>query len=184
VKLLGAVNTESEFAIVTPGWKERAQFFAGKQRGTVWGEVAPLGAAVQELPVGVLPARHGRGREHGRPGLEGGDERLPHHLHHAGRRDADADARHAHGQGPAGDGSTRTGTSSGAQAFLQGGALGIYGDFLYGINQTRYGSGPIEALAGPTIGPLLELGLVQPLTAAKNASRARTRTSPRRRSRT
>jgi hypothetical protein len=46
------------------------------------------------------------------------------------------------------------------QAFLQGGALGIYGDFLYGINQTRYGSGPIEALAGPTIGPLLELGLV------------------------
>jgi hypothetical protein len=37
VKLLGAVNTESEFAIVTPGWKERAQFFAGKQRGTVKG---------------------------------------------------------------------------------------------------------------------------------------------------
>ena len=53
-------------------------------------------------------------------------------------------------------------------AFLSGGSLGIYGDFLYSINQNRYGSGPLEALAGPTIGPLLELGLVQPLTAIKN----------------
>ncbi len=52
-------------------------------------------------------------------------------------------------------------------AFVQGGALGIYGDFLYGANQTRYGSGIIEALSGPTLGPILELGLVQPMTAAK-----------------
>ncbi len=53
-------------------------------------------------------------------------------------------------------------------AALQGGALGIFGDFLYGINQTRYGSGPIETLSGPTIGPLLELGLVNPLNAIKD----------------
>lgn len=44
---------------------------------------------------------------------------------------------------------------------------GIYGDFLYGANQTRYGSGPVEALAGPTIGPLLEMSVVSPLKAAK-----------------
>ena len=44
------------------------------------------------------------------------------------------------------------------------GTLGIYGDFLYGVSQTRYGSGPIEALSGPTLGPLLELGLVNPMT--------------------
>jgi len=54
-------------------------------------------------------------------------------------------------------------------AFLQGGALGIYGDFLYSVNQTRYGSGPLEALAGPTMGPILEFGIVQPLTAAKKS---------------
>lgn len=42
-------------------------------------------------------------------------------------------------------------------AFLQGGALGIYGDFMYGASNTRYGSGPVEVLAGPTIGPLLEM---------------------------
>jgi len=49
----------------------------------------------------------------------------------------------------------------------EAGALGFYGDFLYSMNQTRYGSGPVEALSGPTIGPLLELSLVQPLNAAR-----------------
>ena len=43
--------------------------------------------------------------------------------------------------------------------------FGIYGDFLYGWGHTRYGSGPIESLAGPTIGPLIELGVTQPLDA-------------------
>lgn len=38
-------------------------------------------------------------------------------------------------------------------AFIKGGSLGIYGDFLYSQSATtRYGSGPLEALAGPTIG--------------------------------
>jgi hypothetical protein len=59
------------------------------------------------------------------------------------------------------------------QAFVSGGALGIYGDFLYGVTETRYGSGPIEALSGPTVGPLLELGIVQPLKAIKNRMEGR-----------
>ena len=38
-------------------------------------------------------------------------------------------------------------------AFIKGGSLGIYGDFLYSQSgTTRYGSGPLEVLAGPTIG--------------------------------
>jgi hypothetical protein len=45
--------------------------------------------------------------------------------------------------------------------------LGFYGDFIYSANQTRYGSGPVEALSGPTMGPLLELAVVQPLGAAR-----------------
>lgn len=36
---------------------------------------------------------------------------------------------------------------------IKGGSLGIYGDFLYSQSgTTRYGSGPLEVLAGPTIG--------------------------------
>ena len=36
-------------------------------------------------------------------------------------------------------------------AFLQGGSLGIYGDFLFG-NTNRFGGGPLETAAGPVIG--------------------------------
>lgn len=167
VKLLGAVNTESEFAIVTPGWKERAQFYAGKQRGTVWGEISrsvlqfksfpwaffqrgmdavanmdgPASKSVMSAYLIMSTTAAGAMLMQTRDLLTGKD---PRHM-------VDKDWYKFWGQ-----------------AFLQGGALGIYGDFLYGINQTRYGSGPIEALSGPTIGPLLEMGLVQPLNAAKN----------------
>jgi hypothetical protein len=42
-----------------------------------------------------------------------------------------------------------------AAAMLQGGALGLYGDFLLG-NSSRYGQSPLESLAGPGLGTLSE----------------------------
>lgn len=47
--------------------------------------------------------------------------------------------------------------------------MGIYGDFIYGAGHTRYGSGPLEVMAGPTVGPLLEMGLTQPNQAIAKA---------------
>lgn len=169
VKLLGAVNTESEFAIVTPGWSERAQFYSGLagQRGTVMGEIArsvlqfksfpwamfqrsldlvangetPASKAALSAWVIVSTTLAGAMLMQTREMLAGKDPR---------KMVDDRDWWKFWGQ-----------------AFLQGGALGIYGDFLYGANQTRYGSGPLETMAGPTIGPLLELGIVQPMNAAK-----------------
>jgi len=47
--------------------------------------------------------------------------------------------------------------------------MGIYGDFIYGAGHTRYGSGILEAASGPTVGPLLEMGLVQPIQAIAKA---------------
>lgn len=38
-----------------------------------------------------------------------------------------------------------------AAAMIQGGGLGIYGDFLFG-DMSRFGGGPIDTLAGPTAG--------------------------------
>jgi hypothetical protein len=35
-------------------------------------------------------------------------------------------------------------------AMLQGGALGIYGDFLFGEMKSRHGGGPLDTLMGPT----------------------------------
>lgn len=40
-------------------------------------------------------------------------------------------------------------------AFMKGGTLGMYGDFLFSQSgTTRYGTGPLEAVAGPTIGSM------------------------------
>lgn len=43
-----------------------------------------------------------------------------------------------------------------AAAFVQGGAAGIYGDFLFG-QVSRFGSGVLETVAGPTIGNAADL---------------------------
>lgn len=52
-----------------------------------------------------------------------------------------------------------------ANAWHLRGHLGIYGDFLYSATHTRYGSGILETMSGPTVGPLLEFGLINPLQA-------------------
>jgi len=39
-------------------------------------------------------------------------------------------------------------------ALAQGGAMGIYGDFLFGEMKTRYGGGAVATLAGPTAGTI------------------------------
>ncbi len=166
VKLLGAVNTESEFAVVTPGWRERALFYGAIQRGTVPGEIWRSILQFKTFPFTMFA------------------------------RSLDAVANKENGAGKAGMtafllvGTTLAGAMTmqtkeilagkdprkmmdenwykfWGSAFIYGGALGFYGDFLYSVNQTRYGSGPIEALSGPTLGPLLELALVQPLGAAR-----------------
>lgn len=168
VKLLGAVNTESEFAIITPGWRERSLFQGSIQRGTVPGEIwrsvlqfksfpwaafqrgmdavanqdAPASKAAMTAYLVVATTLAGAMTMQTKEMLAGKDP----------RKMADEDWYKFWGS-----------------AFLSGGALGFYGDFIYSVNQTRYGSGPIEALSGPTMGPLLELALVQPLTAAKKS---------------
>ena len=38
------------------------------------------------------------------------------------------------------------------ESMLQGGALGIYGDFLFGDMRSRYGQGPIPTAMGPIVG--------------------------------
>ena len=165
VKLLGAINTESEFAIVTPGWKERAAFYGDLQRGTVKGEIFRSMLQFKAFPWAFL------------------------------QRSMDAYANMDGPVSKAGMTAWLIGTTTLAgamimqtrevlagkdplsmmdknwykfwgKAFLQGGALGIFGDFLYGANQTRQGSGILETVSGPTLGPLLELGLVQPMNAA------------------
>lgn len=158
-KLLGAINSESRMAIIEPGWRERAQIanlvgegplaksfiqfktFPFAQFERMWD--AAMSRQSTGGKVGTLAAAMtmttlaGAMLMQTRELLAGKDPR------------------------PMAD------WKFWLAAFLNGGSLGIYGDFLYSINQTRYGSGPLEALAGPTIGPALELLGTQPLAAIK-----------------
>lgn len=168
VKLLGAVNTESEFAIVTPGWKERATFYGDLQRGTVKGEIARSVLQFKSFPWAMFQRGMDAVANHDGPVAKAamiswliasttlaGAMLLQTREVLAGkdpRKMADEDWY-----------------KFWSAAFLQGGAMGIYGDFLYGANHNRYGSGILESMAGPTIGPLLSMGIVQPLQAARKA---------------
>lgn len=166
VKLLGAVNTESEFAIVTPGWKERAQFYANLQRGTVKGEIGRSVLQFKSFPW----AQFQRGMD-AVANSEGpvGKASMTAYLLTATTL-AGAMLIQTREMMSGKDPRDMTELKFWGAAFMAGGALGIYGDFFYSINETRFGSGPLEALSGPTVGPLLEMGLVQPLNAAKKAS--------------
>lgn len=173
VKLLGAVNTESEFAIVTPGWKERAAFYGDLQRGTVKGEIVRSVLQFKSFPWAMFHRMA--------DAVANKDAFVPRAAMMAWlfvsttlaggmlmqTRDmlTGKDPRDMKDDAWLGIPGFRFGTA----AFLQGGALGIYGDFLYGAGHTRYGSGILESAAGPTIGPLLELGLVQPIQAMAKA---------------
>jgi hypothetical protein len=166
VRLLGAVNTESEFAIVTPGWRERATFYGDLQRGTAKGEIVRSVLQFKSFPWAFFQ----RGMD-AVANMDGPASKaamaswLLVSTTMAGAMIMQTRETLA-GKDPR-DMAGKDWYKFWGTAFLQGGALGIYGDFLYGVNETRYGSGPIEALAGPTLGPLLELGLVLPVNAAK-----------------
>lgn len=172
VKLLGAVNTESEFAIVKPGWHERAAFYSDLQRGTIKGEIARSVLQFKSFPWAYLQ----RGMD-----LVANQETPSSKAAMVAYLVASTTLAGAliiqtremlSGKDPRKMFDEDWYKFWGA-AFLQGGALGIYGDFLYSVNQTRYGTGPLEALAGPTLGPLLEMGVVQPLTAVKQKMEGR-----------
>jgi hypothetical protein len=169
LKLTGLVNTEAEFAIVTPGWTERAAFYGAQQRGTVPGEIMRATLQFKSFPFAYLMRSFDAIANQDGPVSKAV---MVSWLLFAGTlagamimqvRDTLA------GKDPRKmwqDGDYNKVKFLGA-SFLQGGALGIYGDFLYGANQTRYGSGILEAISGPTLGPLLELGLVHPMDAIR-----------------
>lgn len=169
VKLLGAVNTEADFAIVTPGWKERAQFYGDLQRGTVKGEIARSALQFKSFPWAQFQRMMDAvANKEGYVGKSAMTASLI-----VGSTVAGAMIMQVRDMLSGKDPRDMTDWKFWPAAFLQGGALGIYGDFMYGASNTRYGSGPVEVLAGPTIGPLLEMGLVQPLQAVKKTMEGR-----------
>lgn len=166
IKLLGAVNTEVDFAVVTPGWKERAQFYGDIQRGTVKGVINNAVLQFKTFPFTQFNRMFDAvANKDGYVSKSAMASSLVLGTALAGAMTITVRDMLS-GKDPRDTTDPRFWTA----ALISGGGLGIYGDFIYGMSETRYGSGPVEVLSGPSIGPLLELTLVQPMRAMKQAS--------------
>tara|TARA_R110000868_G_scaffold142759_1_gene360200 strand:- start:2648 stop:5167 length:2520 start_codon:yes stop_codon:yes gene_type:complete len=163
-KLLGAVNSESKFAIIEPGWRERSQMRSNVQRGTVTGELWLSFLQFKSFPFTQFERMWDISMSRPTTGGKAGTLAAIMTMQALAGAMIIQTRDLLTGKDP-----RPMDWKFGLSSFLQGGALGIYGDFLYGVNQTRIGSGPLEAFAGPTIGTGLDF-----LTSSMNAGKQAT----------
>ncbi len=162
---------QSEFAVLEPSARTRQTLLRGSRPGTIWGEIARCFAQFKSFPVTyiqrVLGAEvYGRGYKSLGAYIQGGNVShfgamlgLMVSLTASGYLAMTAkDLLKLREPKPVDDPKTW------GAALMQGGALGIYGDFLFG-QYNRAGKGAIETLAGP-VG-----GAISDLYAAVNATR-------------
>jgi hypothetical protein len=157
VKFLGALTAESHNAVIEPGWRERATMYGGLQRGDLRDEITrsfwqfkgfPLTQFHKILDIGMSRPTTG--------GKVAFLSSMPVALTLAGAMMIQVQEMLG-GKDPRPMNDWRFWGA----AFLKGGTLGIYGDFLFS-NQgtTRYGTGPLEAVAGPTIGAAADIATI------------------------
>lgn len=165
--LLGSINSESRNAVIEPGWRERRQMYADTPRGTLKGEVTRAFFQFKAFPIAqfermwdVAMSKQTTGGKIGvlssvmAMQVVAGAMMLQIQSLLSGKDPKPVDWKY------------------GLESFIKGGALGIYGDFLYGINQTRYGTGLLEVAAGPTLGSILDIG-TSTLNAASQAAQGK-----------
>lgn len=154
VKLLGTLTSESHLAVLEPGWDQRAMMYGGLQRGKLRDELTrsfwqfkafPIAQFEKMLQVGMSRPTTG--------GKIGFLAMVPVMQTIAGGMMIQAQEMLA-GKDPR----PMMDWKFGVAAFLKGGSLGLYGDFMFSQSgTTRYGTGPLEALAGPTIGAAADI---------------------------
>lgn len=149
IKLIGALTAESHNAVIEPGWKERAMMYGGLQRGNVRDELTRSFWQFKAFPFTqfekMWQIATSRPTTGGRIGYA---TMLPVMMTMAGAMMIQVQELLA-GRDPR----PMADWKFWGAAFMKGGTLGLYGDFLFsGAGTTRYGSGPLEAVAGPTIG--------------------------------
>jgi len=154
VKFLGALTSESHLAVIEPGWHERAIMYGGIQRGTMKGELIRSFYQFKAFPFTQFEKMIELGAS--RPtmgGKIGFLAMVPVMQTIAGAMLIQTQEILA-GKDPR----PMWDWKFMAAAFLKGGSLGLYGDFLFSQSgTTRHGSGPLEAAAGPVIGSFADL---------------------------
>ncbi|MCY1197252.1 hypothetical protein D9M72_86140 [compost metagenome] len=146
-RLMAYVAGETSMAVIEPGARDRVNMFGGKQRGTVASELWRSVLQFKGFPVAMF-MRHGA-RALAQEGATGkgayiagivatttvlGGIALQLNEIASGRDPQDMNA-----------------PGFWARAFMKGGAMGLYGDFLF-ANWTQFGTSIGGTLGGPVIG--------------------------------
>jgi hypothetical protein len=155
-KLLGTVLDETNMAIIEPGAREKAMMHGGVERGTVKGELLRSFWQFKSFSIGMV-MRHGRRgmaqEGWGKAGYLGaliatttvlGGMAIQLNEVASGR-----DPKNITDDGTLGVPGLRFGIAS----MLKGGAMGLYGDFLFSDN-SQGSSSPLAALGGPIAGDI------------------------------
>lgn len=150
LQLASYFTDRGEFAVLNPGARERAILRRGTRPGTVEGEALRLIAQFKTFPVAVITKAFGRDLYGGQGGF-GATAGIVHMmvastvLGYVAMSAKDL----AKGRTPRDPNDPKTWLA----AFAQGGALGIYGDFITG-DYSRYGRSLASTMLGPTLGQI------------------------------
>ena len=159
-KLLGAVLDETNMAVIEPGAREKSIVNSGSVRGTWKGELTRSFFQFKSFSIAMLMRHIGRGMAQetgwGKAGyisalvasttiLGGMAIQLSEIA--AGRDPKDVTDDKKFGV---------PGLRFGLASFLKGGAIGLYGDFLFS-DTSQGGSSPLAALGGPIAGDLEQI---------------------------
>lgn len=152
-RLLAVVMEEQDIAVIEPGARERVAMYAGTQPGTFGGELVRSFFQFKSFPFAVLFKHWKRGLSMydglgGKVGYLGTMIATTTLLGAVSMEINDViSGRDPRTLNPA----SAYGPRNWLAAFLKGGSLGIYGDFLF-ADSTGYGRTFIGAVGGPTLG--------------------------------
>ncbi|WP_433886954.1 hypothetical protein [Pseudomonas vranovensis] len=156
-KLLGTVLDETNMAIIEPGAREKALMHGGVQRGTWGGELQRSFWQFKSFSIAMM-MRHfkramaqetGWGKAGYMAALMASTTVLGGMAIQLNEIASGRDPKNMLDDGALGV----PGLRFGAAAFLKGGSLGLYGDFLFS-NQTQGGQDALAAIGGPITGDI------------------------------
>jgi hypothetical protein len=144
----------SQFAVIEPDAKTRAIMLRDSQPGTVAGETLRSIMQFKAFPFAIAQkvwGREVRGKKGAGASINGMAEvMLMSTMFGYLAMSAKDIAKNREPRDP-------SNPKTMLAAFLQGGAAGIYGDFLFGDVKNRFGGGLVSTLAGPTAGTIDQL---------------------------
>ena len=146
LKLAGFIDNETNFAIPTGSLRGKRMFGGLGKPGTFWGEVMRSGMMYKNFPLTIIMTHLRRSFDELAQGRAGYVTKFL-----VGTTIVGGLATQLKEMKDGKEPSDMTDAKFWTRAFLQGGGLGIYGDFIL-QDHNRYGGGPQETIAGPGIG--------------------------------